>query len=312
MTTSTPLPPCADGVDARRWPDVARVPRSTLRAPIARALALQAFARLPIRVGTPDGGLPTAGGPDAPLMELHRPDHFFRRLGRDGLIGFGESHMAGDWSAPDLPALLTAFADGYGALVPRPLQSLRAVALPTQPRADRGTRAGARRNIHRHYDLSNELFALFLDETMTYSCALFDAADPAGADGLAAAQRRKIDRLLDLTGVGEGTELLEIGTGWGELAVRAARRGARVVSVTLSAQQRDLAAARVAEAGVADRVQVRLSDYREVRGRFDAVVSVEMIEAVGERYWPVYFTALDRLVGRADAWGCRPSRWSTS
>ncbi len=119
--------------------------------------------------------------------------------------------------------------------------------------------------------------------------------DPRDADGLARAQERKIDRLLDSARVGEDTELLEIGTGWGELAVRAARRGARVTSITLSTEQRDLARARVAEAGVADRVEVRLCDYRDATGSYDAVVSCEMIEAVGERYWTAYVTALDRL-----------------
>jgi len=164
----------------------------------------------------------------------------------------------------------------------------------------------ARRNIGRHYDLSNDLFALFLDETMTYSAALFDegaafdesaaGAPVASAGLLAAAQRRKIDRLLDLTGVGPGSRVLELGTGWGELAIRAAARGASVLTVTLSAEQRALAQRRIAQAGLADSVTVQLTDYRRVRGQFDAILSVEMIEAVGERYWPAYFTALDGLL----------------
>ena len=130
---------------------------------------------------------------------------------------------------------------------------------------------GARRNIHRHYDLSNDLFALFLDETMTYSSALFDtdgAGRPVATEAaLADAQRRKIDTLLDQIGVGPGTRLLEIGTGWGELAIRAARRGATVHSLTISTEQRDLARRRIAEAGLADRVTVELRDYRRTRGR---------------------------------------------
>jgi cyclopropane-fatty-acyl-phospholipid synthase len=123
-----------------------------------------------------------------------------------------------------------------------------------------------------------------------------------GWDDLAAAQRRKIDRLLDRAQVGEGTRLLEIGTGWGELALRAAARGADVVSVTLSAEQKRLAEERVAAAGFTDKVRVELKDYRAVEGEYDAVVSVEMIEAVGYEYWPVYFTTIDRLLapgGRA-------------
>jgi cyclopropane-fatty-acyl-phospholipid synthase len=148
--------------------------------------------------------------------------------------------------------------------------------------------------------LSNDMFALFLDETMTYSAALFEAdelgAPDLAASRLAAAQRRKIDRLLDDTGVGPGSRVLEIGTGWGELAIRAAARGAEVLTVTVSAQQRALALQRVAAAGLSGRVTVQLRDYREVTGQFDAIVSVEMIEAVAERYWPEYFRVLDRLL----------------
>ncbi|MCG6500437.1 cyclopropane-fatty-acyl-phospholipid synthase family protein, partial [Kitasatospora sp. A2-31] len=160
--------------------------------------------------------------------------------------------------------------------------------------------ATPRRNIHRHYDLSNELFALFLDPTMTYSSAIFPTA-PGGApeaswDALPAAQHRKIDRLLDLARVGPGTRLLEIGTGWGELAMRAATRGARVVSLTLSEEQLDLARRRIARAGLDDRAEVRLCDYRAAEGVYDAVVSVEMIEAVGRPFWPDYFATLDRVL----------------
>ncbi|SCE17412.1 cyclopropane-fatty-acyl-phospholipid synthase [Streptomyces sp. BpilaLS-43] len=154
---------------------------------------------------------------------------------------------------------------------------------------------GARANISHHYDLSNDLFALFLDETLSYSAAVFRGF-PAEHDLLPAAQHRKIDRLLDLAGVGPGTELLEIGTGWGELAVRAAARGARVTTLTLSREQRELARERIREAGHQDRVDVRLLDYREATGRYDAVVSVEMIEAVGEEFWPEYFRTLERCL----------------
>jgi cyclopropane-fatty-acyl-phospholipid synthase len=188
------------------------------------------------------------------------------------------------------------------------------------PVADEQTRDGARRNISRHYDLSNDFFALFLDETMTYSSALFETtgfettgfettgfettgfeatgfeAAPDGTHGLVRAQRRKIDRLLDEARVGPGTRLLEIGTGWGELAIRAGQRGATVRTVTISARQRELAARRVAEHGLAAQVTVELRDYRDVDGEFDAICSVEMIEAVGERYWAAYFDQLDHLL----------------
>jgi cyclopropane-fatty-acyl-phospholipid synthase len=169
---------------------------------------------------------------------------------------------------------------------------------------------GARRNIRRHYDLSNELFALFLDETMTYSSALFDeAADDTalhGAAQLPAAQHRKINRLLDLVQVRPGTRLLEIGTGWGELAILAARRGAEVDTVTISAEQHALAQRRVAEAGLADRVRLHLCDYRDIPAPadgYDAAVSVEMIEAVGEKYWPTYFSTVDDLLAPGGRFG---------
>jgi cyclopropane-fatty-acyl-phospholipid synthase len=295
MTVITATP---STVDAARWPSVATVPRSPLRAALATALARRVFARLPIRVVGPDGAVSGGGGPDAPALVLHRPVAFFRRLGAGGLIGFGEAYQAGDWDSPDLPALLTVFAARVSSLVPRRLQWLRRFQVARQPRMDENTVDGARRNIHRHYDLSNDLFALFLDDTMTYSAALFGDESQGRAE-LSAAQHRKIDRLLDVAGVGPGTRLLEIGTGWGELAIQAARRGAWVRSVTISTEQRDLAQQRIDAAGVGDRVQVELSDYREVTpppGGFDAAVSVEMIEAVGEKYWPSYFSTVDNLI----------------
>ena len=286
--------------DPERWPDVAVAAGSPARAAVARAVFGTAVARLPVRVRLADDSadsrsLHGGGGPAAPVMHIHRPREFFRRLGASGLIGFGESYLAGDWDSNDLTGLLTVFAAHAAELVPPRLQRLRRLAVRRQPPDDLQTVAGARRNIGRHYDLSNDLFALFLDETMTYSCALFPERDgaPVAAD-LAEAQRRKIDRLLDRAGVGPGCRLLEVGTGWGELAIRAARRGATVRTITLSAEQRALAARRVAEAGLADRVSVELRDYRDLDGRFDAICSAEMLEAVGERYWDAYFAGLDR------------------
>ncbi len=295
-------------LDAGRWPDVAAVAGSPVRAAVARALFNTAVARLPLRVRLPDGRVFGAGAPAAPVMLLHRPREFFRRLGASGLIGFGESFMAGDWDCADLTGLLTVFAAHVDDLVPPWLQRLRGQAVRRQPPDDAPTIQGARRTISRHYDLSNDLFALFLDETMTYSSALFGArtdgtpvpvpsrAGPNG-DGehlLAEAQRRKIDRLLDRAGVGPGCRVLEVGTGWGELAIRAARRGASVRTVTISREQQAFATRRVAEAGLAGQVRVELRDYRDVEGEFDAICSVEMLEAVGERYWNTYFAALDR------------------
>ncbi len=285
-------------ISPQRWPDVARVPAGPLGrigAPIAHRLFRRAAARLPLRLVYPDGSVVGAADPTLPTMVIHRPDRLARRIGRYGLIGFGESYMAGEWTSADLAGVLTAFADSVADLVPASLQWLRPIAVVRQPRSQFNSPDQARRNISEHYDLSNQLFAEFLDETLTYSSALFDTlpADPAR---LADAQRRKIDRLLDTARVGPESRVLEIGTGWGGLSIRAAARGATVRSVTLSAEQQQLARERVAAAGLSDRIDIELLDYRDVDGCYDAVVSVEMIEAVGYRFWPTYFQTLDRLV----------------
>ena len=285
-------------IDADRWPDVATAPSRSVRGAIARGLFTTGVAKLPLRVRFPDEQMIGGGGPTAPVMVLHRPRDLFRRLGASGLIGFGESYMAGDWDSADLTGVLTVFAANVGHLVPPWQQRLRQVAVRRHPSDDQQTREGARRNIGRHYDLSNELFALFLDETMTYSSAVFDTgpdgAPIAASPLLAEAQHRKIDLLLDRAGVKPGCRMLEIGTGWGELALRAARRGAQVITITISSEQQALAVRRVAEAGLSGQISVELRDYRDIQGKFDAICSVEMLEAVGERYWDAYFTALDQ------------------
>jgi cyclopropane-fatty-acyl-phospholipid synthase len=281
--------------DEAHWPGLATPPRAPWRARIAEAVFRRAVASMPIRVEGPDGPALGGGGPGAPVLRLIRPDAFFARLGADVQIGFGEAYMTGDWTAgpgTDLADLLAAFAARVSRLVHPALQRLRRLVERSQPAHEENTPENSRGNIARHYDLSNELFQTFLDETMTYSSAWFGADDD-----LQAAQLRKIDGILDLAAVGPGMRVLEIGSGWGALAVRAAsERGAHVTTLTLSTEQQKLARRRVDEAGVADLVDVRLQDYRDVRGRFDAVVSVEMIEAVGERFWPTYFRALDDLL----------------
>ena len=294
-------------VDPVRWPDVASQPRGAVRAAIARTLLTRIAGRLPLRVVLPSGRSFGAGLPGDPHLRLRRPRDFYRRVGAAGLIGFGESFMAGDWDCDDLTGLLTILASAVETLVPPRLQWLRDAYVRHHPADEDADETGARRNIQRHYDLSNDLFALFLDETMTYSAALFDedaaglpvsapASPGAAADLLAAAQRHKIDRLLDLAEVGPGSRVLEIGSGWGELAIQAAARGAQVLSITISREQRDLTARKIEEAGLAGRASVELMDYRRATGQYDAILSVEMIEAVAERYWPDYFAALDRLL----------------
>lgn len=274
-------------------------PRTTLGAVAARRLFLAAFDRLDltVRLHEPTGVRTIGRG--GPVMEVHRPAELFARLGRDANLGFGEAYLTGAWDAEDLGALLTVPAARLPQLVPAPLQLLRRAVVPRTTRRHRGDRDDTRRDVAHHYDLSNELFGLFLDPTMTYSSAVFrtDRHEmPLRGDDLEEAQHRKIDALLDLAGVGVGTRLLEIGTGWGELALRAAGRGALVRSITLSCEQQELARRRVEAAGLADRVRIDLCDYRELEGEYDAVVSVEMVEAVGWRHWPAYFTTIDRVL----------------
>ncbi|WP_028799472.1 SAM-dependent methyltransferase [Streptomyces sp. 142MFCol3.1] len=301
MTTAEPRALTTRHEDADRGghPGPATPPdASRARIALTRAVLRGALGRLPLQVRCDDG---TRLGTGGPRVEIHDTDAFHRRIGVHGLVGFGESYMAGEWDAPDLVAALTVLAGHAADLIPAPLQRLRRLWALKQPDAQRNTPGGSRDNISHHYDLSNDLFAVFLDETLTYSSALFRGF-PATWPTLTAAQHRKIDRLLDLAGVTDGTRLLEIGTGWGELAIRAAARGAHVTTLTLSHEQRDLALERVARAGLTDRVDIRLCDYREAEGTYDAVVSVEMIEAVGEEFWPVYFRTLDERLapgGRA-------------
>jgi cyclopropane-fatty-acyl-phospholipid synthase len=289
MTVSAPF----------RWPALAPRPRPSVRAAAARLIFERAAARVPVRVTYPDGRVLGGGQPSSPEFEVVRPAAFFAQLGRDAKIGFGDSYLAGDWrpgAGTDLADLLTPFAARLTGLIPAPLQRLRFVVDKRVPASQENTPDGARANVAAHYDLSNELFAAFLDPTMSYSSAWFDDLGSAAAAGLEKAQLRKIDGILDFAAVGAGTRVLEIGTGWGSLAIRAAQRGARVTTITLSREQQRLARERVAAAGLSGRVEVRVQDYREVRGEYDAIVSVEMIEAVGDAYWPAYFTALDRLL----------------
>jgi cyclopropane-fatty-acyl-phospholipid synthase len=285
-------------IDPERWPAIAKVPTgpaSAASAVVANQLLRRIAGRLPLRLAYPDGTVIGAGDASSPTLKIHQPDRLARRVGRDGLIGFGEAYMAGEWESDALTEALTTLATEMDNLVPRGLQWLRPVVTRSQPQSSQRSRRQARQDVEAHYDLSNDLFGEFLDETMSYSSALFPGL-PASWPDLADAQRQKIDRLLDAAHVGPGTELLEIGTGWGELCIRAAARGANVRSVTLSERQQRLARQRVAAAGLTDRVQIDLRDFRDVGGNYDAVISVEMIEAIGFHAWTDYFRTLEQLL----------------
>ncbi len=273
-------------------------PRAAARAAVARTLFLRSVRRLPLRVVLPNGAVAGHGEPGVPVMTIAR-DAFFHRLAAAGKIGFGEAYMAGDWAADDLAEALAAFAGRVDRLLPGPLQRLRGLYEPRIPAEQRNTPTGSARNISRHYDLSNDLFALFLDPTMTYSAAVFEPGDT-----LEAAQTRKYETLCRMVGLRSSDHLLEIGTGWGGLAIHAAAtRGCRVTTATISAAQAALARERVAAAGLSDRVEVILRDYRAIQGTYSKIVSIEMLEAVGEEYWPVFFSTCDRLLERGGSMG---------
>jgi cyclopropane-fatty-acyl-phospholipid synthase len=283
---------------AKNWPGLDELPtgpRAKASARIARALFKGAVNRLDVTVHVGD----RTYGRGGPVMVVTRPEEFFLRLGRDQLIGFGESYLTGAWDAEDLGGFLTVLAAEMPALIPEPLQKLRALVVRKPPAEEVSSTDHSRDNIAHHYDLSNALFQQFLDPTLSYSSALFTADELRGtapAASLEVAQGRKIERLLDQAGVREGSRVLEIGSGWGELAIRAARRGATVTTITLSTEQMALAEQRIAAAGVSQQVSVELCDYREVKGQYDAVVSVEMIEAVGWQYWQTYFETIDTVL----------------
>ena len=231
-------------------------------------------------------------GPSARLT-LHRW-RALRRFFGGGTVGFGESFMDGEWDSPDLPKVIELAARN----LPRRPMAFRLVS-PWRM-GDRvrhllrqNTREGSKQNIAAHYDLGNDFYALWLDPGMTYSSAVF-ARD---ANDLESAQAEKNRRLLDLASVKAGDRILEVGCGWGGFALQAARdRGVHVTAITVSRAQFDEASRRVQAAGVFEKVDVRLCDYRDLDGEWDHAVSVEMIEAVGEKYWDTYFERVSSCV----------------
>ena len=241
------------------------------------------------------------GAAPGPIAEVHiHDDDVFARLLREGDMGFCDAYLDGDWSTPDLQALMDLLSDGNdGVYDGYPGAWLAQLFERARHWLRRNSRRQARRNIAHHYDLGNDFYRLWLDETMTYSSALFHT----GQEPLERAQEAKYAALIDRMNVAPGAHVLEIGCGWGGFAEYAAReRGLRVTGVTISREQYDHASARIRAAGLEDRVELRLQDYRDTRGQYDAVASIEMFEAVGEAYWPVYFDTLrERLNPGASA-----------
>lgn len=255
-----------------------------------------------LTVELPDGGRHTFGEIEThPCATLRIRDArtIFRVL-FGGDIGLAEGYLRGEWDTPDLTAFLalgvlnadaltdTLSTSWIATFINRALHSLKA-----------NTLSGSRRNIAAHYDLGNDFYRLWLDRGMAYSSALF--SDPG--EDITVAQRRKYLRIIEQLDLRPGDRVLEIGCGWGGFAeIAAAEFGCKVVGLTLSVEQASFARERIAAAGLTESVDIRIEDYRDVRGRFDKIVSIEMFEAVGEENWPTYFDTLERCLkdgGRA-------------
>lgn len=280
------------GMDWR--PKVGYRPSRLMRAVLRLGQSLQVGTLVII---LPDGSMRRftgrEAGPEATLI-IHN-DRIARRFLVGGSLGFCEGYLDGDWSSPDLAALFEVTLRNEQAF-DRLLDGRRWYRLiqSLMRGLQVNSRRGSRRNIAYHYDLGNRFYEQWLDRSMTYSSALFDGS--AGED-LTSAQTRKYAELARRMDLQAGHRVLEIGCGWGGFAEYAAGTvGAHVTAITISREQHDYATRRIAEAGLGDRVEVRLQDYRDVEGRFDRIASVEMFEAVGERYWPTFFrTVRDRL-----------------
>jgi cyclopropane-fatty-acyl-phospholipid synthase len=217
------------------------------------------------------------------------------RLATSGSVGWYKAWTLGEWSSPDPIPIFELFSVNAVSLgdIGRAKGVFRWINLAAHRLRDNAPHK-ARENIQAHYDLGNDFYSAWLDETMTYSCARFAAR----SDSLEAAQLNKIHTLLDRLELKPGQRLLEIGCGWGSLAIEAAKRGVNVVGLTLSKEQKAWAEDRIAKAGLSDRVEIRLQDYRDTSEKFDAVASVEMVEAVGERWWGAYLECIARNLSR--------------
>jgi cyclopropane-fatty-acyl-phospholipid synthase len=249
-----------------------------------------------LTVCLPDGSaFAFTGSAPGPVATFEIRDFgFAARLAESGDLGFAEAYLQGEWDTPDLAAFLLLFAANHVVvqtlLAGRPLVRLWQMF---RHFLNRNTKSGSRKNIQAHYDLGNDFYSAWLDKSMTYSSALYEAGD----NDLSAGQLRKYRELARRTHIGPDDHVLEIGCGWGGFAEFAASEiGCRVTGLTISQEQYTFARERIARAGLQDKVTIKLQDYRDERGIYDRIASIEMFEAVGEAYWPVYFKQLQNLL----------------
>lgn len=281
-------------------PDTIRIAPPTLLQRFGMVCIFKFLNRLKcgsLKISLPDGSERTCGDHriSQPIELKIRNYNFFWQVLFNGDIGFGESYMAGDWECDKLTDIFKIFIDDLESMDTRglPLAWMGRIINRWRHVSRSNTPTGSKRNIVDHYDLDNRFFSTFLDETMTYSCALFENPE----DTLEQAQRAKLRSVIRKARIGPDDHVLEIGSGWGSFAIEATKStGCRVTTLTLSKEQQKLAQERIKQAGLQDRIDVQLRDYREVTGRFDRIVSIEMLEAVGHKHFGSFFAALERLL----------------
>ncbi len=305
VTPRTTAPLAPEGRPKRGRPLLERAVRARLRRLVTGSLTLQAPSGTevfgtPAQPGSSDivvypGGDLGKVDPDAHGIVEVTDERFWTALALRGSVGAGEAYAYGWWTSPEPSDVVRVLVANHTALdgMEKGLARLSLPMLKAFHWLRDNTRSGSKKNISAHYDLSNEFFGLFLDPTMTYSSAYFDHPDSS----LEEAQNAKIDRLCERLNLGPADHLLEIGTGWGGFARRAASKfGCRVTTTTISKEQHAFAVERIERAGLGDRVEVLLQDYRDLRGQFSKIVSVEMIEAVGARHYGTFFETCARLL----------------
>ena len=268
-----------------------------LRQRLLANMAGLRHGRLVLRdaLGTVELGTPAAQQPDLVVHLDVLDPAFYRAVAANGSVGAGEAWMDGHWQCDNLVGLIRLLVRNRDLLdgMETGLARLGGMAMRAWHALQRNTRSGSRRNIAAHYDLGNDFFELFLSPDLMYSSAIWDGAD----DTLEAASTRKLERICRKLDLQSSDRVLEIGTGWGGFAIHAAREyGCRVATATISREQYELARARIAAAGLTDRIEVLLADYRDLGGRYDKLVSIEMVEAIGHQYLDLYFQRIAALL----------------